>query len=125
MSLYKQKNPLSQRISESIRVLSKYPSHVPVVVDCDPKLGKIKKNKFLVPRDVSASYLFQSIRKQLTCDASTAIFIFCDDSLLCPTEMMTNIYDKYLDSKRNLKSGEEQDKFLYLLVQGENTFGNF
>ena len=120
MSLYVQKFPLSQRISESNRVLAKYPSHVPVVVDCDPKLGTLKKNKFLVPSDVNASHLINSIRNQIKFEKNEAMFIFCGDTLLCNTAMMYDVYSNYMQNKKN---GEEQDKFLYLYVGAENTFG--
>ena len=47
---YKERFSLDQRISESERILSKYPNYIPMIVEIDSKFGEIKKNKFLVPR---------------------------------------------------------------------------
>ena len=121
MSSYKKKNSLSQRISESNRILVKYPSHVPVIVECDKKIGVLNKQKFLVPNDVSVSHLLISVRKQISLDKSKSIFMFCDNMILCPTVMMSQIYSNFLRNKKD----EFEDKFLYINISAENTFGNY
>ena len=118
--LYKEKYSLSHRVSESNRILSKYPNHIPVVVDVDKSIGKINKNKFLVPRDVSASHLIISVRKQISVEANKALFMFCNNSIICPTIIMENLYENCLDNK---SADEQGDKFLYVFVTNENTFG--
>ena len=120
MSSYKKKFSLNQRVSESNRILVKYPSHVPVIVECDKKIGVLNKQKFLVPNDVSVSHLLISVRKQISLDKSQSIFMFCDYMILCPTVMMSQIYSNYLRNKKD----EYEDKFLYINISAENTFGN-
>ena len=120
MSSYKKKFSLNQRVSESNRILVKYPSHVPVIVECDKKIGVLNKQKFLVPNDVSVSHLLISVRKQISLDKSQSIFMFCDNMILCPTVMMSQIYSNYLRNKKD----EYEDKFLYITISAENTFGN-
>ena len=57
----------------------------------------MKKTKFLVPRDVNASYLNIAIRKQMeNVDGSKAIFMFCGKNLICGNHMMNQIYDDYI-----------------------------
>ena len=119
MSSYKKKVQLSQRVSESNRILAKYPSHVPVIVDGDKKIGVLNKQKFLVPGDVSVSHLIISVRKQINLDKSKSIFMFCDNMILCPTVMMSQVYSSYLNNKKD----EFEDKFLYITIASENTFG--
>lgn len=118
--LYKEKYSLSHRISESNRILSKHPLHIPVVVDVDKSIGKINKNKFLVPRDVSTSHLMISIRKQVSVESNKALFMFCNNAIICPTSIIGDLYEQYLDNK---PEDEKGDKFLYVYVATENTFG--
>jgi len=118
-SSFKESNSLEKRISESNKILCRYPSHVPVIIDCNEKIGKIEKQKFLVPYDVSASHLLYSVRKQIKTDSSKAIFMFIDNTIVCPTTMMSTIYENYLNNKKE----KDGDKFLYVYLQTENTFG--
>jgi hypothetical protein len=115
---YKEQISLEQRIEESNRILSKHPYHIPVIVDVDKKVGTIKKNKFLVPSDVLASHLMVSIRSQIKCNSSQALFMFNENTIICPTMMMGDIYRKYIN-----KQSSKSDKFFYITVHGENTFG--
>jgi hypothetical protein len=115
--LYKDSYKLSERIKESNKIVSKYPSHIPVIVDTDKSI-KLKKNKFIVPHDISAAHFLCSIRKQIEdAKASDAIFLFVDKRLICATKMMQEIYEEHL------KDQTDDDKFLYIYVSSENTFG--
>ena len=55
MNSLKKSTELSENISESTRILSKYPDRIPVIIKTkNQKLAKmLKKNKFLVPQDLS------------------------------------------------------------------------
>lgn len=116
---YKQRVSLSERISESNRIITKHPAHIPVIIDIDEKFGTIKKNKFLVPGDVSASHLMISIRNQIKCRKEEALFMFCDDTLICSTMLMSDLYSNYMNRKKQ----KDGDKFFYITVHGENAFG--
>ena len=56
---YKEEFSLDQRSSESNRILAKYPDRVPIIIECKNKElnGLIHKKKFLVPSEISVSYL--------------------------------------------------------------------
>ena len=123
VKLYKDEVSLSTRISESDRILSKYIDKVPVIIDCNRELGTfIKKRKFLVPKDVSVSYLISIIRSKGNLDSKKAIFIFCDNQLIQGQTIIGEIYDRYINNLVNSKKFDG-DKFLYLFISYENAFG--
>ena len=80
----------------------------------------LKKNKFLVPSDLTVSYLLVNIRKQIKLDSFSALFMFCDNSLLSGTQTLNEIYKNY-KYKNNI--GATDDNFLYITIEEENTFG--
>ena len=126
---FRDSHPLADRIAESQKILCKYPKHIPVIVECDDNLPKLKKYKYLVPDDVPASQIIVSIRKNMNVDSSTAIFIFTDDIMICPSILMRSLYEQYLTNKsakiknRKMDEDEMMDKFFYIYVTFENTFG--
>lgn len=111
-----------ERISESNRIIAKYPDYIPVIIDCSEKIGQLKKQKFLVPSEVSASHLLHSVRKQFETKKSDAIFMFCDDTMICPTTMMKTIYADY-KTKNKITDKGDTDKFLYIDMNLESVFG--
>ena len=116
-SSYKTKYTLDERKHQSETILAKYRSYVPIIVDCDPKIGVMKKQKFLVPQDVNCSHIIIAIRNQLKLDAGKSIFIFYNNKIVCPTENVNVAYKRYL-SEMN-----DGDKFFHIYVTAENTFG--
>lgn len=118
MSLYKESVPLSKRKMDSEKVLIKYNSYVPVIIDsCDELSRIITKKKYLVPKNSNCSELLFSIRKNLQNKISSnkAIFVFCNNILIMPYDPINNLYDKYKDI---------EDNYLYLYLAYENTFGD-
>ena len=112
--------PLKERENESRRILCKYPSHIPVIVEIDKTLGELQKQKFLVPNDVSASHLLVSIRKHIkNLNHNIGLFIFCDNVLVSPTQIMGVVYNDFQRRKKD----EKNDLFLYVYIAAENTFG--
>ena len=123
VKLYKDEVSLSTRISESDRILSKYIDKVPVIIDCDRELDAfVKKRKFLVPKDVSASYLISIIRSKGNFDSKKAIFIFCGNQLIQGQTMVGEIYDRYMENLINTNKFDG-DKYLYFYISCENAFG--
>ena len=116
-SSYKLKYNLDERRQQSETILAKYPSYVPVIVECDSNIGVMKKQKFLVPHDVNCSHIVIAIRNQLKLDSSKSLFIFCNDCILCPTDIVNQAYQKYLSTQN------DGDKFFHVYVTSENTFG--
>ena len=118
---YRERVSYEDRREDSMKILSKYPNHVPVIVDIEDETLKLNKYKFLVPRETIISYLIFKIRKQIILESYKGIFLFCDNLMLCNIDMIDNIYNYYLI--RN-KIENYSDRFLYLRLHSENTFGN-
>ena len=114
---YKSKFTLEERIHQSETILAKYPFYVPVIAECHKNVGIIKKQKFLVPQDVNCSNIIIAIRNQLKLDSSKSLFMFYNDNIVCPTDMVKQVYQKALKEQNN------GDKFFYVYVTSENTFG--
>jgi GABA(A) receptor-associated protein len=118
MSIYKQKYTLDQRREQSLRILSKYVYHIPVIVEKHRKsddLPDIDKHKLLVPLDLNVSQFIYFIRKKIVLSPEKALFVFVEDSiiLLSNSEPMLSIYEKHKSSCG----------FLYITYSCENTFG--
>lgn len=118
VSSYKAKYTLDERRQQSETILAKYPSYVPVIVECDSSIGVMKKQKFLVPHDVNCSHIVIAIRNQLKLNSSQSLFIFCNDTIICPTNIVGQAYHKYLEIQN------DGDKFFHIYVTSENTFGD-
>jgi hypothetical protein len=103
-------------VSDSQKIIAKYPDYVPVIVRSHQI--NLKKKKFLVPKDVSVSYLLIAIRKHVeNIDPSTAIFIFCNSNIIGSNSMLYEVYEKHVINKKT------SNMFLYIDIAKENTFG--
>lgn len=119
MSLYKQRVPLAQRVIESSKVRQKFPGRIPVIVEKAERSGSdipdIDKSKFLVPGDLSFGQFIYVIRKRMMLPPDKAIFLFINNLLIPSSTFMVEIYNSYADA----------DGFLYVIYNGESTFGGF
>ena len=107
-----------KRCEDSTRLCINYPDHVPVIVNCYNNELKIKKNKFLVPKESQGSRLIVSIRSQLILNSNTAVFMFIDNVLFEHTKNIGSVYEYYINKQK-----DKNDKYMYVDVTLENTFG--
>jgi len=123
MNKYKKREPLHVRLEKSSHVLNKYfPQKVPVIIQkldktSNDNIPDISINKFLVPHDMTYTRLLLTIKKYFlfNINPSVAIYLFTEKgNILCNTENMLSVYDKYKD---------KEDNFLYIYYTGEDTFG--
>ena len=125
MTDYKSLVSLDKRKAESQRVLIKYPDRIPVIIDpMDKKQTfQLTKKKFLVPREIDVATLLTVIRNCHTRPSKNeSLFLFCDNRIIMPSMLMTELYDMYKNSPNSeYKKG---DMFLYLVLARENTFGD-
>lgn len=112
---FKNKYNLEERKNESSKMLLKYPSRIPIIVEkyekCD--LSTMDKNKYLVPKDLLLSQFINIIRKRIELDSSQALFITINNRLCSSSSLISDIYN---DNK-------DEDNFLYVVYTSENTFG--
>ena len=118
---FKKNTNLRDRIRNSSVVIDKYyPDKVPVVIQKlarETYLPELKKNKFLIPGNMSYSSFLIYLRGILTTTVSpsTAIFLSTEGGhMMCSSDKMLNVYQNQSDN---------QDNFLYLFYCSENTFG--
>lgn len=113
---FKKKNNIEKRKSESLKIRTKYPNKIPVIVERGKKsnLNAIDKNKYLVPEDLTMGQFLYVVRKRIQLDSEQALFCFVNDNTLPTTSSaMVNIYNDHKD----------EDGFLYVTYCSENTFG--
>jgi len=112
---FKTKNDFAQRLSESKKIMEKYPQRVPIIVErCNQsQINDIDKHKYLVPKDLNMNQFVYIIRKRIKLDKSQSIFLMVNNTV-CPSNIpICNVYNDHKD----------EDGFLYVKYTGENTFG--
>ena len=104
-----------ERICESTKIIIKYPTRIPIIVEkyTNCKLNDINKKKYLVPKDMTMGQFTYIIRKRISLDSTEAIFITINGSLSSSSEIVGSVYE----------SKKDKDGFLYLTYTSENTFG--
>ena len=112
---YKDMNNYDIRKLESIKITTKYPERIPVIVEKNQNsdIANIDKNKYLVPKDLTVGQLVYVIRKRIKMPPEMALFIYIKNIIPPQYELVSNIYNTYKDD----------DGFLYITYSGENTFG--
>jgi len=112
---FKSNNKFETRLSESQKIMKKYPSRVPIIVERHKKstMNKIKKNKYLAPRDLNMNEFIYIIRRNINLDKSESIFVMVGNQI-SPSNVSLGVV--YEDNK-------DKDGFLYVTYTSENTFG--
>ena len=103
------------RLLESKKILLKYPSRIPIIVEkyTNCELNEIKKKKYLVPKDMVMNQFIYIIRKRINLEPSQSLFIMINNKLVTSSDILGNIYD----------NESNKDGFLYMTYTSENTFG--
>lgn len=120
MQKYKAVNSLQDRQTECVRIKSKYPDRIPILVFKDIRatnlnIADIDKHKFLVPGDLSFGQFSYVIRKRIKLKPEISLFVFTATGFLPTTStIISEIYNTHKD---------KEDGFLYIVYSGENTFG--
>ena len=78
MFRFKEENSLAKRSSESLKILSKWPDKVPIIMEksANSRVEDFPKNKFLCPADYSVHQFLSSVRKKINVGKDTALFVF-------------------------------------------------
>jgi GABA(A) receptor-associated protein len=105
-----------ERLKEATRLLEKYPTRIPIIVEKhkeDITIPNIPKKKYLIPKDFTMAQLMYIIRRKIKLPSEKALFFFIGNNIPSSSELLGTIYSEHLDC----------DKFLYIKISGENTFG--
>ena len=113
---YRKNVPFDERKLKASLILKQHPDRIPVVVECSEQLQEIhplKKNKFIVPYELTLAQFMFVIRKHMKLEPEYAIFVFINNRLHPTTSLIGAIYAEEKD----------EDGFMYLDVFQESTFG--
>ena len=113
---FKNQYSFEKRVSESQRILSRYPDRIPVICEQNKKqssLPNLNKVKYLVPSTLTIGQFMCVIRNRMKLRSDVAIFLTIDGYIPSTTALIGELYatSKYADG------------FLYIEYSGENTFG--
>ena len=116
MGNYRKNVSFDERKLKASMILKQHSDRIPVVVECSEQLQAVhplKKNKFIVPFELTLAQFIFVIRKHMKLDPSYAIFVFINNKLHPSTSIMGDLY----------ASQKDEDGFMYLDVFQESTFG--
>lgn len=114
MTEFKKTYSFAERKAESLKIRSKYPDRVPIIVEStDKNIPKIDKKKFLVPHDITCGQFLYVIRKRIKLNSEKGLFLFINGKLPATSQHIAIIDSENAD----------EDGFLYIDYSGENTFG--
>ena len=100
-------------VEEATRIINKHPGKVPLIVETNGPLT-IKKQKFLVPVDLTLAEFRLIVREKIDDLLSTeAIYMFVNNKIIPQGKTIGEIWDL------------AEDNCLYVTIAKENTFGMF
>jgi GABA(A) receptor-associated protein len=114
--LFKYQFSLEERKTESLRIMFKYPTKIPVICEKHSScktIRKIDKKKYLVASDYTCGQFMYIIRGQLQLPAEHAMFLFVNDTIPSTSQTLGQLYEEH----------KNVDGFLYVKYASENTFG--
>lgn len=116
-SNFKSDHTFSNRQAESLKMLNKYPDRIPVICERHPRASPdcpyIDKHKYLIPMDLTLGQFIYVIRKRMHIPAEKALFLFIEGNIPSNSSLLSQVYREYQD----------EDGFLYIHYNTENTFG--
>jgi len=114
---FKQLYPLEKRKEESKKIKSKYPNRIPVICEkykYSRSAPNIDKNKYLVPNNTSLGQFISVIRQRMNLSHQIALYVFVSNFIPSNSQFISNLYSDHKD----------EDGYLYIVYDIENTFGN-
>lgn len=107
-------NKLETRKKEAIRVLAKYPKRCPFIVYSTDHDLQLKRNKYLVPRNITVGQFMYIIRKKIKLNPCDGLFPFLENNTIPAIGyLISQLYEEHKCS----------DGFLYLNIRKEQAFG--
>jgi GABA(A) receptor-associated protein len=117
MNGFKYRYSFKERKNDCTRILLKYPDRIPILCEKYPysnSAPEIDKNKYLVGYDLTLGQFMSVIRKRMSLRPEIGLYIFVNGVIYSNSSLIRHLY---MDFKDN-------DGFLYIEYDIENTFGN-
>jgi len=115
---FKQLYSLNQRKNECEKILLKYPNRIPIICEKNynsTNVPDIDKHKYLVSRDLTLGQFMHIIRQRMNLSPEVGLYIFISGFIPTNSQFLSNLYVDFRDD----------DGFLYIIYDLENTFGSF
>lgn len=110
---FKKKFTFEKRKSEANKMKTKYPNHIPIVVESKGVIKSIDKSKFIVNDDLTVGQFIHVIRKRVKLEPTESIYVLVNNIIPIQSSTLGQVYDDHKD----------KDDFLYMTYCKENTFG--
>lgn len=94
-------------------IRSRYPDKIPIMILS--KDFELKKKKFLVNESENFSILFFEIRKHIKTDMKDSVLFLVENQIVTPSQNIGEFHRRVCLQK--------EDKFLYILLSKQQTFG--
>ena len=117
MNSFKHRYSFKERKNDCVRILLKYPDRIPILCEKYPYSNiapEIDKHKYLVTYDLTLGQFMSVIRKRMSLRPEIGLYIFINGVIHSNSSLLRHLY---MDFKDN-------DGFLYIEYDIENTFGN-
>ena len=117
MNGFKYRYSFKERKNDCTRILLKYPDRIPILCEKYPYSNSapdIDKHKYLVGYDLTLGQFMSVIRKRMSLRPEIGLYIFVNGVIYSNSSLIRHLY---MDFKDN-------DGFLYIEYDIENTFGN-
>ncbi len=113
--MYKDDRSFDERVNEAMRILSKYPERVPMIVEKAPdsNLPDIDRKKWLVPKDMTVGQWLSLLRRTINLKASEGLFVMVNDKLPTSSASISEVYEE----------NKDDDCLLYWVYREMSTFG--
>ena len=100
---------------EAIRIMKKYPTRIPIIVNKHKycSLPEIDKTKYLVDKDMNIREFLYVIRKRINLEQHESLFLTINNRLCSSNDIISKIY----------KENKSEDGFLHIIYSTENVFG--
>ena len=108
---------IEERKNESARILRDCPNRVPVIAEVAPyskDMPILKKNKYLVPYDMTINQFQFLIRRNINLTKDSALYLITNGITLTGDKTMMEVYNNHKD---------KSDNFLYVFCASEITMG--
>ena len=117
MYSFKNRYPFKQRKHDCDQILLKYPDRIPIICEkhsYSRGAPDIDKHKYLVGFDLTIGQFISVIRKRMSLKPEVGLYIFINGSIPSNSSLIQYLFLDYKDD----------DGFLYINYDIENTFGN-
>ena len=114
---FKNRYPFKQRKHDCEQILLKYPDRIPVLCEKYPyskNAPDIDKHKYLVGYDLTIGQFMAVIRKRMSIKPEVGLYIFINGLIPSNSALMQQLFLNFKDD----------DGFLYIEYDVENTFGD-